>query len=230
MKNNIVSRDTWRQERIAFMQKEKEFTRLRDELSAQRRALPWVQVEKDYEFTTSTGTKTLAELFDGKSQLIVYHFMYGPDWGAQGCNSCSFWADNFNGIIAHLQQRDVTMVCVSRAPIEKLEAFKQRMGWTFQWASSLHSDFNFDYHVTSKAGEASEYNYREIHADKENERHGISVFYRDSDGIVYHTYSCYAREVESFNTAYRYLDIVPKGRDEDSLPYTMAWVKHRDTY
>ncbi len=226
----IVTRDKWLEERKALLEKEKEFTRLRDALSMARRSLPWVPVDKEYVFDTKQGEKSLSDLFDGRSQLIIYHFMYGPSWGEQGCKSCSFWADNYNDVIVHLRARDVTMLAVSRNDLERISAFQQRMGWTFAWVSSLRSDFNYDYQATTRGGQDSQYNYRAISTDEDKEMPGISVFYKDQNGQIFHTYSCYARELETFNTAYRYLDIVPKGRDEDELPYGMAWVRHHDRY
>jgi predicted dithiol-disulfide oxidoreductase (DUF899 family) len=229
--HRIVTRDEWLAARTEHLVREKEFTRLRDELSRARRELPWVKVDKEYVFDTSKGRKTLAELFEGRSQLIVYHFMYGPDW-REGCKSCSFWADNFAGALVHLNHRDVTMIAVSRAPLEKLLAYRKRMGRVFQWASSLGSDFNRDFDVTFtpeeiEKGEAL-YNYRASKFPSE-EAPGISVFSRSEDD-VFHTYSCYARGLDMVNGAYQYLDLVPKGCDEDGLPYTMAWLRHHDKY
>ncbi|MBL4578518.1 MAG: thioredoxin [Flavobacteriales bacterium] len=229
MKNKIVNQEEWRKQRLLLLEKEKEFTKLRDELSNQRRDLSWVKIDKVYRFQSLDGEKTLNDLFGNNSQLIIYHFMFGPNT-EQGCKICSFWADNFNSIIEHLKQRDLTMLCVSRGPIEKLEAYKKRMGWKFKWMSSINSDFNFDFHVTTREGASSEYNYQELTTEMSNEMPGISVFYLDNEGNIYHTYSCYARELESFNTAYRYLDIVPKGRDEDKLPWSMSWIKYHDEY
>ncbi len=227
----IVSRDAWTEERKALLAKEKALTRARDQLSAERRALPWVKVEKTYVFDTPDGKKTLAELFAGKSQLLVYHFMLGPGW-EEGCQSCSYLADHFDGAIAHLSQRDVTFVVVSRAPLAEIEAFKRRMGWRFTWVSSFGSDFNFDYRVSfpeSQVGTEGEYNYeqQEIGSD---EMPGASVFYRDADGGVFHTYSAYARGLDILIGAYNLLDLTPKGRDEAELPWTMAWLRHHDRY
>ncbi len=229
---NVVSREQWLDLRRQHLLKEKEFTRLRDQLSRERRALPWVRVDKDYRFVGDSGELGLAELFAGRHQLIVYHFMYGPDWD-EGCPSCSFWADNFNGTVIHLQHRDINLVAVSRAPIEKLTAYKQRMGWGFQWVSSLGSDFNHDYQVSFTADEmdAGEvfYNFGRTRFPS-SEAPGISVFYREDDGSIYHTYSCYARGLDMLNGAYHFMDLVPKGRDEEGLPYTMAWLRRRDQY
>jgi predicted dithiol-disulfide oxidoreductase (DUF899 family) len=228
----IVSRDQWLAARRALLAKEKAFTRQRDALSAERHALPWVRVAKDYVFGTQGGRRSLAALFAGRSQLVVYHFMFGPEW-REGCKSCSFWADNFNGIVTHLRHRDVTLIAVSRAPLERLEAFHRRMGWTFEWVSSLGSDFNRDFHVSFTPEElatgAVDYNY-ELRPFPADEAPGISVFCRNARGEVFHTYSCYARGLDMLNGAYHYLDLVPKGRDEAGQPYTMAWLRHHDRY
>jgi predicted dithiol-disulfide oxidoreductase (DUF899 family) len=229
--HRIVSRDAWTKERKAFLAKEKEFTRARDRLSAERRALPWVKVEKPYVFATPDGKKSLAELFAGRSQLLVYHFMLGPGW-EEGCPSCSYLADHFDGAITHLSQRDVTFVVVSRAPLAEIEAFKQRMGWRFNWVSSFGNEFNFDYHVSlpeDRFGTESEYNYekQEIGSD---EMPGASVFAKDASGEVFHTYSAYARGLDILIGAYNWLDLTPKGRDEAELPWSMAWVRHHDRY
>lgn len=230
--NNIVSRANWLEARRAFLTEEKAFTKQRDALSAKRRNLPWVKVDKDYAFETKAGDKTLGELFEGRSQLVMYHFMLGPDW-KQGCKSCSFWADSFDGIDVHLAQRDVTFLAMSRAPLEKIEEFRSRMGWSFDWVSSAPSDFNFDYHVSFSpeqlaAGEA-EYNYKSLGFEMD-ELTGISVFYRNDKGEVFHTYSTYGRGVDLMNTAYNYLDLTPRGRDEAELDNTMAWLRHHDAY
>ncbi|HEY6921542.1 MAG TPA: thioredoxin family protein [Methyloceanibacter sp.] len=229
--HKIVSRQEWTEARKAFLDKEKEFTRARDRLSAERRALPWVKVDKAYVFDTPERKKTLAELFDGRSQLIVYHFMLGPDW-EEGCPSCSFLADHFDGANIHLAQRDVTFVAISRAPLAEIEAFKRRMGWHFPWVSSFANDFNFDFHVSFKedeVGKDGDYNYerQEIMSD---EMPGASVFYKDETGGVFHTYSAYARGLDILVGAYNFLDLTPKGRDEAELPWTMAWVRHHDRY
>ena len=233
MKNQkIVSRDEWLSARIAFLDKEKEFTRRRDQLSQERRELPWVKVDQEYQFDGPNGKETLSELFEGRSQLIVYHFMYGPDW-EEGCPSCSFWADNFDNIVVHLNHRDITLIAVSRAQLDKLEAYKKRMGWSFKWVSSLDNDFNRDYHVSFSPDEMKKdelyYNYR-LTKFSGDELPGISVFYRNKEGDVFHTYSCYSRGLDMLNGAYHYMDLVPKGRDEDSLPYTMAWLRRHDSY
>lgn len=232
MNQNIVARNDWIQARKALLVKEKELTKLRDEVSRRRRELPWEKVEKDYVFETLDGSKSLSELFADKSQLIVYHFMYGPDWEA-GCKSCSFLADHFNPAIVHLKQRDVAMVAASRAPLETLEAFKKRMGWNFTWVSSLNSDFNYDYNVSFTEQELAQdnvyYNYQK-QGFPSTEAPGASVFYKDENSTVYHTYSVYQRGLDMFITAYHYLDIVPKGRDEDDLNYTMEWLRLHDEY
>jgi predicted dithiol-disulfide oxidoreductase (DUF899 family) len=230
-KHAIVSHEEWTAARKRFLAKERELTHLRDQLSRERRELPWERVEKKYVFESENGRETLADLFGKNSQLMVYHFMYDPDWEI-GCPSCSFWADNFNGIIAHLNQRDVSMVAISRAPLQKLQAQARRFGWTFKWVSSFGSDFNFDYSVSfspeALARDEAFYNYGAERV-KGSERPGISAFFKDGDH-VFHTYSTYARGIDMMNNAYNYLDLAPKGRDEDGLPYPMAWVKHRINY
>jgi predicted dithiol-disulfide oxidoreductase (DUF899 family) len=229
---NIVSSEEWLAARKEHLAKEKEFTRLRDQLSQQRRALPWVKVNKEYVFDGPNGPETLADLFEEKSQLIVYHFMYGPDW-TEGCPSCSFWADNFNGITVHLNHRDINLVAVSRAPWEMLNAYRNRMGWQFKWVSSFENDFNRDYHVSffpdQQEKNEAYYNFApsEFPGD---EAPGISVFFKNEQGEVFHTYSCYARGLDMLNGAYHYMDLTPKGRDEDHLPYTMAWLHRHDQY
>jgi predicted dithiol-disulfide oxidoreductase (DUF899 family) len=230
--HTIVAHEEWLAARRELLAREKEFTRLRDELSEQRRSLPWELVDKTYRFTSAAGTESLADLFGTRRQLFVQHFMYGPDWEA-GCKSCSFWADNFNGIIPHLNARDVSFVAISRAPLSALQAFQKRMGWSFKWVSSLGSDFNFDYQVSFgpwdlAQGEAL-YNYKR-QQNSMSELPGISVFYKDDEGAIFHTYSCYARGLDMLNAAYHCLDLVPKGRDEAGLPHTMAWVKLHDSY
>jgi predicted dithiol-disulfide oxidoreductase (DUF899 family) len=228
----VVSREEWLVARKEHLAKEKEFTRLRDQLSRERRELPWVKVDKEYLFEGPDGKQPLADLFEGRSQLIIYHFMYGPDW-EEGCPSCSFWADNFNGIDIHLNHRDITLAAVSKAPLDKLQAYKKRMGWSIKWFSSFESDFNRDYHVsfTSEEMEKGEmyYNYRISNFPME-EAHGISVFYKNQQGEVFHTYSCYSRGLDMLNGAYHYMDLAPKGRDEDNLPYGMAWLHRHDQY
>jgi len=228
----VVSREEWLAARRELLAAEKELTRARDELSRRRRELPWVKVEKRYEFQSPNGKESLADLFDGRSQLLLYHFMFGPDWN-EGCPSCSFWADNYDGTVVHLNHRDVSFVVVSRAPLEKLEAYRRRMGWSFKWVSSFGGDFNYDFRVSftpeeMKRGEM-DYNYRQMKFPSE-EAPGISVFFRDGDGAVFHTYSCYSRGLDMLNGAYHHLDLVPKGRDEEGLPYSMAWLRRHDRY
>jgi len=230
--NKIVSEEEWVEARKALLKKEKEFTILRDRLSQQRRDLPWIGVNKQYLFEGPSGKQTLSELCDGRSQLIVYHFMFDPSWEA-GCPSCSFWADNFNGIIAHLNQRDVTMVAVSRAPYSKLAAYHKRMGWDFKWVSSYDTDFNLDYDVSFTPEELVKkeafYNFG-IQDPFSSEREGVSVFYKVSAGKVFHTYSAYARGIDMLNVAYHYLDLVPKGRDETGHDFPQFWVRRHDEY
>jgi len=224
----IVSRNDWLVERKAFLAEEKAFTRARDALSAKRRELPWVKIDTPYTFETLQGKQSLSDLFAGRSQLIVYHFMLGPDWEV-GCKSCSFWADNFNDIIVHLNYRDVSMIAVSSAPLAKIDAFRRRMGWNFNWVSSCGTTFNQDFGVSPATGEAVDYNFGTMKV-KMDEMPGISVFAKDKKGAVYHTYSCYARGLDMLNGAYHFLDLVPKGRDEENLPGTMSWLKHHDRY
>jgi predicted dithiol-disulfide oxidoreductase (DUF899 family) len=223
----IVSRSDWLAARKALLEEEKAFTRQRDALSAKRRALPAVRIDKDYRFHGPAGEMTLADLFGDRSQLIVQHFMYGPDW-EEGCPSCSFWADGFNGLDIHLRHRDTALVAVARAPLEKLRAYAARMGWTFPFVSSLGSDFNYDFSVSFRAGEPREYNYASSGFPAE-EAPGISVFLRDGKDIL-HTYSTYARGLDMMNAAYHYLDLTPKGRDEDGDPHPMAWLRRHDQY
>lgn len=230
--SQIVSPPEWLDSRIAFLEKEKAFTRARDELSAARRALPWVRVEKGYVFVSPDGEKSLADLFDGRDQLMIYHFMLGPDW-KQGCKACSYLADHFNPAVVHLAHRDVSFVSVSRAPLDQIEPFKKRMGWTFPWVSSFGTDFNWDFKVSFEQAEVdageTHYNYRQT-GFPETEAPGLSVFAKGDDGAVYHTYSTYGRGLDIFITAYNFLDHAPKGRDEDGLPYGMDWVRHHDRY
>lgn len=232
MRNHVVSREEWLQARRELLAAEKEFTRQRDALTRRRMAMPWERVDKSYRFEGPDGVLSLADLFGGRSQLIVYHFMFGPDW-EEGCKSCSFWADNFNGIPIHLNHRDVTFAAVSRAPLARLEAYKRRLGWSFPWVLSDSSDFNFDYHVSFTpeqiaAGKAF-YNY-EIRPSTISDQVGISVFYRNERNEVFHTYSCYARGVDMLNGAYHYLDLAPKGRGEDGFEFSMEWVRRHDQY
>jgi predicted dithiol-disulfide oxidoreductase (DUF899 family) len=228
--HRTVSRDEWLAARKGLLEKEKQFTRLHDELNTERRSLPWVKVSKEYVFEGPNGKETLRDLFEGRSQLIVYHFMFAPE-GSAGCPHCSLRADGFNGINVHLKERDVTMIAVSRGPYEKLAAYKERMGWGFKWVSSGNSDFNFDFHVSFKPEEMATgqafFNYA-IQNPGPADREGHSVFYKDERGDVFHTYSCYSSGNELFNIHYHYLDIVPKGRDENGRgPY---WVRRQDEY
>lgn len=229
-KPKVVSQKEWLAARKALLVKEKKFTRLRDQLSQERRQLPRVKVDKEYVFDGPKGKETLSELFDGRSQLIVYHFMFDPRWEA-GCPHCSHVADSFNGIIRHLNQRDVTMVAVSQAPFGKLAAYKQRMGWNFKWVSSSETDFNLDYQVSFTPEELAKkkalYNFTLQNPDSP-QREGVSVFYKDPTGRVFHTYSTYARGIDMFMVDYHYLDLVPKGRDEGKRgPF---WVRRHDEY
>jgi len=230
-KQKIVSETKWLMERKKLLRKEKAFTRQRDSLSRQRQNLPWVEVKKKYLFRGSKGKETLSMLFQGKSQLVIYHFMFGPGW-KEGCPSCSFWADNFGNIPVHLAHRDVSMLAVSRAPLTQINRFKKRMGWKFKWVSSFNSEFNSDYQVSFNAADLKRnkvyYNYIQTSFPAE-EGPGISVFAKYK-GKIYHTYSTYARGLDMLNGAYHYLDLVPKGRDEDKLPWTMAWLRHHDKY
>jgi predicted dithiol-disulfide oxidoreductase (DUF899 family) len=231
LSNPVVSREEWLDARRALLATEKEETKLRDKIRADRQNMPWVKVDKTYTFDTPDGKKTLADLFDGRSQLMIYHFMFGPDWEA-GCPGCSFLSDHIDGTLAHLNNHDVTYVTVSRAPLDKIETYKKRMGWKFPWVSSLGSDFNFDYHVSFTKEELESgkvfYNFREISGDDANdELPGMSAFIRDEAGNVYHTYSDYARGGEEILTTLMILDRAPKGRNETS---TLSFVKRHDEY
>ena len=225
-----VSNANWLKARTDLLIKEKEFTRLRDQLSKMRRDLPWERVDKHYVFDGPDGKQTLADLFEGRSQLVIYHFMFGPDWDA-GCPHCSRWADNFDNIIVHLNQRDVSMVAISRAPYKKLAAYKKRMGWNFKWLSSFETDFNFDFQA-SFTPEELETKIAFFNFTKQDpgvsEREGVSVFYKEPNGKVFHTYSTYARGIDMLSVDYQYLDLVPKGRDEgDRGPF---WGRRHDEY
>ena len=228
--HRVVSHEEWLAARTAFLAKEKEFTRLRDELSQQRRGLPWEAVTKAYVFDGPNGKQTLPELFDYRSQLIVYHFMFDPSWDA-GCPSCSFWADHFNPAIVHINHRDATMIAVSHAPYSKLAAYEKRMGWNFKWVSSHENDFNFDYNVSFSPEELAKkqalYNFK-MQNPGHSEREGMSVFFKDEKGSVFHTYSAYARGIDLLNTAYNYMDLTPKGRDEGGR--NQYWVRRHDEY
>ena len=230
--HKVVSHKEWIAARKAFLVKEKKFTRLRDEMSRQRRELPWEKVEKKYVFDGPKGKESLTDLFDGKSQLIIYHFMFDPTW-TEGCPFCSFWADSFNSLGVHLKHRDATMLAISRAPLPKLNAFKKRMKWGFKWVSSFHTDFNYDYGVSFLPKDWKNgpiiHNYAPEKISS-GERAGISTFVQNKHGEIFHTYSCYARGLDMMNNAYNYLDLTPKGRDEDKLDFTMAWVRYHDKY
>ncbi len=228
--HKVVAHQEWLAARRVLLTREKEFTRQREELSQQRRELPWETVTREYRFDGPEGKESLSDLFAGRSQLIVYHFMFGPEWKA-GCPHCSFWADNFNAIITHLNQRDVTMVAISRAPYSKLAAYQKRLGWTFKWMSSAETSFNFDYQASFTPDELAKkqalYNF-EMQDPGSSEREGVSVFLKDSSGQIFHTYSTHARGIDIVNTAYHYLDLVPKGRDENGGG--QYWVRRHDEY
>jgi predicted dithiol-disulfide oxidoreductase (DUF899 family) len=228
----VVSRDRWIAARKALLAREKELTHLRDQIARERRALPWERVEKNYVFDVPEGRRSLAELFEGRRQLLVQHFMLGPGW-EQGCPSCSFMADHADGMTVHLAHRDTTFVAISRAPLGEIQRFRQRMGWQFKWVSSNANDFNFDFGVSftpeEKAKNEVTYNYGKQLFESE-ELPGISVFYKDDAGDVFHTYSTYRRGVEVMMGTYNLLDLTPKGRDERDVPYKMEWVRHHDRY
>lgn len=229
--NRVVSRDEWLKERIALLAEEKEHTRQRDALAAKVRELPWVKVDKSYTFDGPTGPKSLSDLFGPRSQLVVYHFMFDPTW-SQGCMSCSFVADHYNGIVVHLAHRDISFVTISKAPIEKIEQFRTRMGWKFPWLSAAKTDFGRDFGVSftdqELTGGKAVYNYTGA-AHSIRELPGLSVFVKDERGDIFHTYSTFARGLEEFLTAYRYIDITPKGRDEAKTG-GMGWLRHHDRY
>ncbi len=230
--HSVVSKDEWLKARMELLQKEKAFTRQRDQLSRERRELPWVNIDKDYVFDTPKGKETLSELFESRSQLLVYHFMFGRDW-EEGCPSCSFLADNFDGIDIHLKHRDVTLLAISQAPLHILQEFQARLRWNFKWASSFANDFSKDFHVSftpeeMQAGNA-QYNYEACKPPSE-ELPGASVFVKDEAGSVFHTYSTYSRGLDMLIGTYHFLDLVPKGRDEDGLAWPMEWVRHHDKY
>ena len=232
-KNKIVEHDEWIKARKEVLRKEKEFSQLRVELSKQIRELPWEKVDKEYVFDGPEGKETLSDLFEGRNQLVIYHFMFGEDW-TEGCPSCSMLADHYDPAVLHLNQRNVTMATVSRSSLDKLQGFKKRMAWNFKWVFSLENDFNADYHVsfTPEPIEKKEvyYNYGFDNAFQMPEPTGISVFDKEADGVIYHTYSTYARGLDSFLGVYRFLDLVPKGRNESNLEYPMVWVRHHDKY
>lgn len=226
-----ASRTDWMTARRALLDQEKRLTRMRDVVTRQRRALPWVRVEQDYVFDTTDGRRSLAEPFDDRSQLVVYHFMFGPGWG-EGCPSCSFWMDALDGVVVHLAHRDVAFVAASRAPLDELQRYRERMGWSLSWVSSAGTTFNHDFHVSfteQEQREGASYNYVPVE-HLEAELPGMSVFAKDTDGAAFHTYSAYARGLDPLNGAYQVLDLVPKGRDEDDLPWTMAWLHRHDAY
>ena len=228
----VVTRDRWLAQRKALLAKEKELTRQRDHVASERRALPWVKLEQDYVFDTTQGSRRLSELFQGRRQLLVQHFMLGPGW-EQGCKSCSFMADHLDGIAIHLAQRDIAWLAVSRAPLVEIERFRQRMGWKFDWVSSHGNDFNRDFHVSFTPEEQARgevfYNFH-MTPFPQQEAPGISCFWRDDDGQVFHTYSTFGRGVEVMMGAYQLIDLTPRGRDEQGLAYGMEWVRHHDRY
>lgn len=232
MQHQVVSREDWLAARTELLRKEKEFTRLRDQLTAERCALPWVKVDKTYLFDGPNGPETLTDLFDGRSQLVVKHFMFGPDW-SEGCVGCSFEMDQVQGALIHIKHHDVSYAVVSRAPFPKIEAYRQRMGWPIKWVSSYSNDFNFDFHVSFTqeeiANNTAYYNYRSG-ARVADEMSGRSVFYKDEDGQIFHTYSSFARGGEMFLGSYAFLDITPKGRDETINGNLTDWVRHHDRY
>ena len=231
IQQKVATREEWLEARRDLLRREKELTHRSDELARQRLELPWVRIDKEYRFETDAGTKTLAELFEGRSQLMVYHFMFGPDWD-EGCPSCSMSADGFDGQMVHVNQRDVTMICVSRAPLEKLDAYKRRMGWQFNWVSSLGSDFNFDFNVSftdEQRAEGVEYNFEPIGDPGIDELPGLSAFALE-DGVVYHTYSSFARGGDVLMGIYQLLDRAPKGRNEEGMSFPMEWVRRKDEY
>lgn len=230
--HEVASREKWLEARRVLLAKEKALTRQRDELSRQRRELPWVKVEENYIFDGPCGKEALGDLFAGRSQLIVYHFMLGPGW-EEGCRGCSLVADHIGGSLVHLAERDVTLAAVSRAPYEQIAAFRKRMGWSFHWVSSFDNRFNYDYRVSFTDAERTAgkqlYNFETSHHANE-EAPGASAFYKDGTGKIFHTYSAYARGLENLIGAYSLLDLAPKGRDEEALPSPMAWVRHHDRY
>jgi predicted dithiol-disulfide oxidoreductase (DUF899 family) len=230
--HRVVSREDWVAERTSLLAHEKELTRLRDQIARERRALPWVRIEKNYVFDTPEGQRTLAQLFDGRRQLVIQHFMFGPGW-EQGCPSCSYMADHNDGMDVHLAHRDVTLLAVSRAPLAEIERFRQRMGWKFRWVSSHDSDFNYDFGVSFTPEEVAKgeinYNFgRRSFAGQELP--GVSVFFKVDANDVFHTYSTYGRGVEVMMGTYNMLDLVPKGRDEKDVGHKMEWVRHHDRY
>ena len=231
LQHKVVSQNEWLDARKAFLPKEKDLTRRHDALNRERAELPWVKLDKEYVFDSPQGKKTLGDLFDGKSQLLIYHFMFGPDW-EQGCPSCSLAADTINSNLTHLTSRDISMAVISRAPIEKIEPFRKRMGWSFPWVSAHRSDFNQDFSVSftpEQQNAGKNYNFGTIDFPID-EAPGTSAFYRNEAGEIFHTYSSYARGGEGMLGVYALLDMAPKGRDEDGLSFPMAWVRHHDRY
>lgn len=232
MPTTTTNRDEWLRARLALLEREKAHLRAGDEIAALRRALPWLRVDAHYEFDSPSGRVALADLFEGRSQLIVQHFMFGIDADV-ACPICSFWADGYDPMIVHMNQRDASFVAVSRAPLAKIEAYRRRMGWRFRWVSSFGSSFNVDFGVSPSNAEIAagtmRYNYRDAPL-RGHEAHGVSVFARNAGGAIFHTYSTYARGLDPMNAAYAYLDLTPKGRDESDLPWSMAWVKRHDEY
>lgn len=229
--HKVLGQKEWLAARKRLLVKEKQFSKARDRLNAERRALPWVKVEKEYLFYSPKGKVTLADLFRGKSQLVVYHFMFAPGWG-EGCAHCSFWADHFDSVNPHIGGRDTTLAVISHAPLKEIQPFKKRMGWQFTWVSSHGNDFNYDFNVSFtpeqlRTGKAI-YNYGPLDMDME-EREGVSAFYRDHKGQIYHTYSSYARGIDLLNTTYNFLDLTAKGRDENP-EHSQDWVRFKDRY
>jgi predicted dithiol-disulfide oxidoreductase (DUF899 family) len=232
MTHEIVDRPAWLRRRLQLLDREKAFMRAKDDLARERRSLPWVRLDKEYVFQGPNGPLSLADSFGARSQLLVYHLMFAPDWEA-ACKSCSFWADHFDACLPHLSQRDAAFVAISRAPLAKLQAYARRLGWKFEWLSSGETDFNYDFGVSFRpedltAGRAT-YNYAPADSD-ESDSPGFSVFYKDPDGAIFHTYSTYGRGIELANGTYQLLDLLPKGRDEDHLQFTMSWVRRHDEY
>jgi predicted dithiol-disulfide oxidoreductase (DUF899 family) len=229
--HQVVSRQDWLKSRTAFLAKEKQFSELRDELTRERQSLPWAKVDKPYTFDSPGGKQTLADLFDKQHQLVAYHFMFAPE-SEEGCKHCSFWADHFDPMGIHLKHRDIAFAAISRAPLAKIEAFKKRMGWKFKWVSSGGNDFNYDFNVSFtpqqiKDGSAF-YNYAKGKNGDMSDREGVSVFYKDSTGAIFHTYSTFARGIDLLNGTYNFIDLTPKGRDEGDTP--QSWVRYHDRY
>ena len=230
--HTTVDAEQWRQARTEFLEQEKAFTRQRDALSAARRELPWLEITEDYRFDTPDGEVTLADLFGDRHQLLLYHFMMGPDW-EEGCPSCSFWADNYDGTQVHLAHRDTAFAVVSRTSVDNIEAYRKRMGWSFRWVSSLNSSFNFDMGVSFTPEQVASgeklYNYGTM-AFGGDEAPGLSTFIRDDDGRIYLTYQTFARGLDMLNSTYHHLDLMAKGRDEDNLDWPMQWLHRHDAY